>query len=185
MMSSRPSFVLRRNNAADYHHDVLASELPELLDDLRNEGLVTRCEGGYADDVHVVLHSLLGCLRRSLEERTHIHIEAAVGITGSHNLGSAVVSVLTQLGDHDTGLTAFLPGELGHHLLGLLELAVALDLRRVNTCIHTYNCFISSDNFLACIRDLAEGGVRSETHVPWCCRCRESRWDPPCPDGTR
>ena len=111
-----------------YHHDVLASELLELVDDLGHEGLVTGCKGGYADDVNVVLHSLLCCLCRSLEERAHIHVEAAVGITGSHNLGSTVVSVLTQLGNHDTGLTAFLLRELGNHLLGFLELAVILDL---------------------------------------------------------
>ena len=38
--------ILRRNNTADYHHDVLTAELLELVDDLGHEGLVTGCEGG-------------------------------------------------------------------------------------------------------------------------------------------
>ena len=75
----------------------------------------------YADHVHVVLDGLLGGLLGGLEQRAHINVEADVGVTRGDHLGTAVVSVLTQLGDHDARLTALFLGEFGAQLLGALE----------------------------------------------------------------
>ncbi len=58
-------------------------------------------------------NSLAGSFSRSLEQRSHIHVETTVGITGSYNLSTTVVSVLTHLSDHDTRLATFFLGKLG------------------------------------------------------------------------
>ena len=76
--------------------------------------------------MHIVLDSHTGSLFRSLEERTHIHVEAAVGITCCHYLSTTVVTVLTHLGNEDTGTATFLLRELVGKALGLLELFVVL-----------------------------------------------------------
>ena len=75
----------------------------------------------YADYVHVVFDGLLGGFLRSLEQRTHVDVEADVGITRGDHLGAAVVSVLAELGDHHARLTALFLGEFGAQLLGALE----------------------------------------------------------------
>ena len=81
---------------------------------------------GYTEDVDVVLHSLTGCLCGSLEQRTHVDVETAVGITGGNHLGAAVVTVLTHLRNHDTGLATFALSEVSHSLAGLLEFGITL-----------------------------------------------------------
>lgn len=56
--------------------------------------------------MNVVLNRFTGSLGRCLEQGSHIHIEATVGISGCNNLGTAVVTVLAHLGYHDTRLTS-------------------------------------------------------------------------------
>ena len=106
--------------------DKTEGKLLQFLDNLRNESLVACCQRGNANDVDVVLDSLLCSFSRGLEQRSHIHVESAVCITGGDNLCATVVTVLSKLGNHDTRLSSFLLGELGNHLLCLLELAVLL-----------------------------------------------------------
>ena len=84
--------VLGRDDTAHHHEDVLTAELLEFRDDLRDEGLVAGGQRGHAHDVDVVLDGLAGSLFRGLEERAHIHVETAVGITGGNHLGAAVVT---------------------------------------------------------------------------------------------
>ena len=79
-----------------------------------------------AEDVDVVLDSLTGCLGGSLEQRAHVDVETAVGITGCYDLGAAVVAVLTHLGDHDTRLTTFALGKFLTHLTRFLKVGVVL-----------------------------------------------------------
>ena len=75
-----------------------------------------------ADYIYVVFDGpTVGGLLRSLEQRTHIDVEADVGVTRGNYLGAAVVAVLTELGDHDARLTALFLGELGAQLLGALQ----------------------------------------------------------------
>ena len=110
--------------AANDHDDVLAAELLELCDDLRHKGQVACGERRNAHYMHVVLDGLLGGLFGSLEQRTHIDVEADVGIAGGDYFGPPVMAVLTQLGDHDARLAAFLLSELLGHSLGLFEVLV-------------------------------------------------------------
>ncbi len=90
---------------------------------------MTGCERRHAEDVHVVFNGHAGCFLGSLEERAHIHVEAAVGVAGGYHLGAAVVAVLAHLGNHDTGLAAFALGEFLAHLLGADEVGVLFCFR--------------------------------------------------------
>ena len=72
----------------------------------------------------VVFDSLTSGLFWSLEERTHIHVEATVSVARSDNLCTAVVTVLTHLSDHNTGLTTFLFSELLSKSLSLDEVLI-------------------------------------------------------------
>ena len=118
--------VLGRDYTSGGYDDVLAAELLELFDYLRNQSLVAGCQRRNSEDVNVVFHSLTGGFCRSLEQRSHIDVESAVGITGSYNFGTAVVAVLAHFGNHDTGLTTFALGEFLDHLAGLEEVGIVL-----------------------------------------------------------
>ena len=74
----------------------------------------------------IVLNSLASSLGRCLEQRSHIYIEATVGITSSYNLSTTVVTILTHLGDEDTRTTTFLLCELISQLACQLEVAIVL-----------------------------------------------------------
>lgn len=80
----------------------------------------------YTENMHVVLHCLTGGFSRRLEERAHVHIETAVSITGCYHLGSAVVTVLTHLGYHDSRLTTFTLGKFSRHFPCFLEIGIVL-----------------------------------------------------------
>ena len=78
----------------------------------------------YAHYVNIVLDSLFGCLLGSLEQRTHIDIEADVGVTGRNDFGATIVSVLTEFGDHDARLAALLLREFGNQFLRVFECGI-------------------------------------------------------------
>ena len=79
-----------------------------------------------SEDMHIVLHSLTSSLGRSLEQRAHVNIKATVGISCRHNLSATVVTVLTHLGNHDTGLTTFALGKFFTHFLSFLKIGIIL-----------------------------------------------------------
>ena len=118
--------VLGGDYAAGSHDDILAAQLLEFLDNLRHKSLVAGSQGGYAQNVHIILHGLAGSLGRSLEEGTHVDVETAVGISGGNHLGAAVVAVLAHFGNHDSGLAAFAAGEVFDHLLCADEVGIVL-----------------------------------------------------------
>ena len=75
----------------------------------------------------VVFYCLFGRFCRCLEQRTHIHVETAVCVARGNDFGSAVMSVLAEFCNHDTGLAAFFPCKFSHHFLCFLKLAVVFD----------------------------------------------------------
>ena len=85
---------------------------------------MTGSQRGYTEDMHVVLHSLAGSLGRGLEQRAHVHVETAVGIACSYNLGTTVVTVLTHFCNHDTGLTTLAFREFLSHFLSFEEVGI-------------------------------------------------------------
>ncbi len=86
-----------------------------------------------ADGVHVVLDGLAGGFFRGLEQRAHVDVEAEVGVGGGHHLGTPVMAVLAELGDHDARATAFFLGELGDIGLDLSPSFPDLDDAAVDT----------------------------------------------------
>src|SRR3546814_14330446 len=83
--------VLRRDDAAADHGDVVGALLLQRLDKLRHQGPVAGRLRGDADHVDVVLDRLAGGLRRRLEQRPAIDVEADNGEGGGdHDRKSAV-----------------------------------------------------------------------------------------------
>src|SRR4051794_18831803 len=93
--------VLRRHDAADDDHDVVAGVALELRLELRHEGQVGGGERGDADDVDVVLDRLASGLGRGREERPDVDVEAEVRERRGDHLLAAVMAVLAHLGDED------------------------------------------------------------------------------------
>ena len=81
-------------------------------------------ERAYTKNVNVVFHGLTGSFRGGLEEGTHVYVKSTVGIAGCYYLGATVVTVLTHLGNHDTGLTALLLGKFLTHFLCAAEFGI-------------------------------------------------------------
>src|SRR5207237_325426 len=71
-------------------------------------------------------------LRRGLEERADVDVEAEVGKRGGDHLGAAVVAVLADLGDQDAGPPPMLDGELLHVLAEGRPFLVAGELAAVD-----------------------------------------------------
>ena len=69
--------------------------------ELGHQGQVAGGQRGHADDVHVGLDRLAGHLRRRLEERADVDVEAEVGEGGGDDLLAPVVAVLAHLGHQD------------------------------------------------------------------------------------
>ena len=57
--------------------------------------------------MNIVFHSFTGSFGRSLEQRSHIYVETTVCITCSNHFRTAVVSILSHLGNHDTRTATF------------------------------------------------------------------------------
>ena len=87
---------------------------------------MTCCQRRCTDNMHIVLDSHTSSLFRGLEQRSHIHVEATVGITCCHYLCTTVVTVLTHLGNEDTRTTTLLLSKLVGKALGLREVFVVL-----------------------------------------------------------
>lgn len=64
-----------------------------------------------AQHMYVVFDSLTRSFPRSLEQRSHIHVKATIGISGSYHFGPTVMTVLSHLRYHDTRLATFLFSE--------------------------------------------------------------------------
>jgi hypothetical protein len=67
--------VLRWDHAAADDEDVLAARLLQLVDELRDEGLVAGGLARHPDDVDVVLDRGAGDLLRGLEQRPEVDVE--------------------------------------------------------------------------------------------------------------
>ena len=101
--------VLRRDDAADDDHDVVAALRGQLVAQRGHQGEVAGGERVDADDVHVGLDRLPGHLGRGLEQRADVDVEAQVGERGRDHLLAAVVAVLAHLGHQDARPAALLP----------------------------------------------------------------------------
>ena len=83
--------VLRGDDTTVTLLSVRTAEFLELLDDLRDEGLVTCREAGDTQYMDIVLHRLFSCLCRSLEQGSHIDRQT---LRLSEGRGYALVYIL-------------------------------------------------------------------------------------------
>src|SRR4249919_11461 len=99
--------ILRRHDAADDDHDIVAALFLELGLQLRHQRQMSGRERRHAKNMNVVLDCLAGCLGRGCEKRTDIDVEAQVGECRSDDFLAAVVPVLPNLGDEQTRAATF------------------------------------------------------------------------------
>ena len=74
----------------------------------------------------IVFNRFASCFGRCLEQRTHVDVETAIGISRSYHFGAAVVSVLPHLRNHDARLTALFLGKLSGQLASPFEVCIFL-----------------------------------------------------------
>ncbi len=74
--------------------------------------------------MHIVLDSFPRRLGRCLEERSHVNVETAIGVSRCHDFCSAVVPVLPHFCDKDARTTSFLLCKLFCQLTGFLKVGV-------------------------------------------------------------
>ena len=129
--------VLGRDDAADDDHEVGAAQGVELGAQGRHEGEVAGGERADADDVDVGLDGLPGHLRRRLEQRADVDVEAEVGEGGGDDLLAPVVAVLAHLRHEDPRATPLLGLELLDELLGAADGQVLPRLRAVHATDRT------------------------------------------------
>src|SRR5574344_2529378 len=97
--------ILCRYYTAGNYYNIFTSEFFELTYYLWNKCLMTCCKRGHSYNMNVILNSLLCSLFRSLEQRSHIYVKSAIGITCCNNLSSTVVTILPKFCKHNTWLT--------------------------------------------------------------------------------
>src|SRR5262245_60788095 len=123
--------VLRRDHPADDDEDVAAPQFGQRRLQLGHQREVAGRERRHADDVDVRLDRLAGDLGGRLEQRADIDVEAEVGEGRGDHLLTAVVTVLTDLGDQDPRLAAVVGGELLDHRPHLGDVGCVPDLLAV------------------------------------------------------
>ena len=109
--------VLRRDHAADHHHDVAATVALQLGFQLRHQRQMRAGERRDTEDVHVILDRLARGFGRRREQRPDIDVEADIGERRRDHLLAAIVAVLADLGDEDARAAAFILLEFGDAFL--------------------------------------------------------------------
>src|SRR5574343_755164 len=154
--------ILRRNHTAGEDDDVVGALRLQRLDDLRHQRLMTGGQRRAADGMDVVFDRLAGSFFRRLEQRSHVDVEAEVGIGGGDHLGAAIVTVLAELGDHDARPAAFFLGEFGN--VGLDGFPAFLSSH--DTSVHTRNGLVvgaeAAEDLFQRVRHFADRGTQAD-----------------------
>mgnify|MGYP007120001470 CR=1 FL=1 len=74
--------------------------------------------------MNVVFYRFTSSFSRSLEQRSHIHVETTVRITRCYYFGTTVMTVLSHLCNHDTRLTSLFFRKLLCQFTSTLEVAI-------------------------------------------------------------
>src|ERR1017187_7609467 len=125
--------ILWGNYAACNYQDVMPIEFAQLVNQLRHQRLVTRRQRRHADDMYIVLDSMTRHLKRSLEERADIHVEANIRESSRDDFCAAVMAVLPHLGHQYARTPAFRLLKLRNHLLRFFELCASATLSRIDS----------------------------------------------------
>ncbi len=79
--------------------------------------------------MHIVLYRMTRHLARSLKQRPDVHIETNIGKGSGDHLCSAIVTILSHLGDQNPRPPAFRLFKLRDHPLRFFELRTFATLR--------------------------------------------------------
>ena len=104
-------------------------------------------KGTEADDVNVIIHSVLRCFFWSLEQRSDIYVKAHIREGCCDNFGAAVMTVLAHLRNHDTRATTFEFFEVICHLTYFSDYIVIFKFAGVYTRNRADNRFMTATNF--------------------------------------
>src|SRR5262249_56412473 len=94
-------------DAGNGDHDVVATLSGELRFELGHEREMGCGEGRDAKNMHVILDRLPGCFCGRRKKRPDIDVEAEIGKSRGDHFLTAVVSVLSDLGDEQARAAAF------------------------------------------------------------------------------
>ena len=108
---------------------------------------MTCCKRTEADDVNVIIHRILCCFFWSLEQRSDIHVKAHIREGCSNNFGTAVMTVLAHLRNHDTRATTFEFFKVIRHLTYFFDNIVIFIFTGVYTGNRADNRFMTATNF--------------------------------------
>ena len=110
-----------------------------------------------ADDVNVIIHSVLCGFFWSLEQRSDIHVKAHIREGCSDNFGATVMTVLAHLRNHDTRATTFEFFEVICHLTNFFDDIVIFIFAGVYTGNRADNGFMTATNFFNRKGNFAQG----------------------------
>ena len=150
--------ILRRNDTATDDDDVVGAFLFQAIDDLRDQRFVSRGLRGDADHVHVVLDRLAHRLVGGLKKRSDIDVETDIGKRRGDHLGTAIVSVLTELADQHAWPATLGFGELDDRLANGRQIRHRSRTCAVHTCNGLGHGAMAPVDFLQRIGNLADGG---------------------------
>ena len=108
---------------------------------------MTCCKRTKSDDVNVIIHRILCCFFWSLEQRSDIHVKAHIREGCSNNFGTAVMTVLAHLSNHDTRATTFEFFKVICHLTYFFDYIVIFIFAGVYTGNRADNRFMTATNF--------------------------------------
>ena len=100
-----------------------------------------------ANDVNVIIHSVLCCFFWSLEQRSDIYVKAHICEGCSNNFSTAVMTVLTHLSNHDTRTTTFEFFEIISHLANFLDYIIIFIFAGVYARNRADNSFMTATYF--------------------------------------
>ena len=144
------------DNAADSNQNVFSAEFLEFVDEFGEQSVMTRRQRTKADNVNVVIDSILSRLLRSLEERSNVDIPAHIRETRRDNFCAAVVTVLTNLSHEDTRTTTSEFLEFISAGTNFIKFRLLPEFAGVNAAYRVNRRLITSANLLDSVRDFTE-----------------------------
>ena len=99
-----------------------------------------------SDNMNVIIHRILCCFFWSLEQRSDIHVKAHIREGCSNNFGTAVMTVLAHLRNHDTRATTFEFFEIIRHLTYFFDNIVIFIFTGVYARNRADNRFMTATN---------------------------------------
>ena len=118
---------------------------------------MTCSQGGEADHVNVVVHCVLCSFFRSLEQRPYVNVPAHISEGGRQYFLSAVMTVLTHLGQEDTRPAAFQFFKFFRQRIGFFHIVVAAEFAAVYAGYGVDNSIETTRNFFDSVGNFAQG----------------------------